>query len=278
MSTAADEELRVLRARAYGPKADIESDPAALERLRHLEEQRQGRPSDVDAPLPDATAAPVMQAAAQPDPGAPAPGADSDAREHPFAALDLPMPEQTSSEGEPATRASSSRTSARMGRILWVAAIVAAAAAASAVTYALVAISPVPASSGAPQIDTLEASSILEIPSGWMGAGPSSATFDFFGLALVQTAGGYINGSTGTDCLTVVRADQVPDKGEYDSSSGWSSNGPVYAACGVGVFPATVEVPIDSDVPKELSERFPGGRALQFVFDGERVGVFLDSE
>lgn len=164
MSTAADDELRVLRARAYGPNADIESDPVALARLRHLEEQRQGRPS------------------------------------------------------------------------------------------------------------------ILEIPSGWMGAGPSSAVFDFFGLALVQTSAGYINGSTGTDCLTVVRADQVPKKGEYDSSSGWSSNGPVYAACGVGVFPATVEVPINSDVPKELSERFPAGRALQFVFDGERVGVFLDSE
>ncbi|WP_159501391.1 hypothetical protein [Microbacterium sp. 18062] len=46
MPGAIDDELAVLRARAYGPDADIQSDPWALARLRELEEAL--RPSDPD--------------------------------------------------------------------------------------------------------------------------------------------------------------------------------------------------------------------------------------
>ena len=37
IDTAAHDELRMLRARAYGPAADIDRDPTAAERLRELE-------------------------------------------------------------------------------------------------------------------------------------------------------------------------------------------------------------------------------------------------
>ena len=184
---------------------------------------------------------------------------------------------QVAPKEEPAERLAAWFT-ARTTRILWVVAILAAAAVSAAVTFALVKISPVAISSGAPQIATLESTSTLEIPAGWMGAGPSSAVFDFYGLALVESAGGYYNGSVGSNCLTVFRADQVPAKDEFDVSEGWSYDGPMYTGCAVGTFPATVEVPFDSNAPEELSERFPSGTALQFVYDGERVGVFLDSE
>lgn len=166
----------------------------------------------------------------------------------------------------------------RTTRILWVVAIVAAAVMSAAVTFALVKVTPVASSSGAPQITTLDATSTLKVPAGWMGAGPSSAVFDFYGLALVETTGGYGGGGIGSECFTVARSDQIPRAEEFDSSNGWSYDGPVYTGCAVGTFPATVEVPFDSNVPKELSERFPSATALQFVYDGERVGVFLDSE
>jgi hypothetical protein len=51
----------------------------------------------------------------------------------------------------------------------------------------------------------------------------------------------------------------------------------MYGACSIGAFPATAEIPIDGDTPDALIERYPAGTALQFVLDGDRVGVFLDS-
>ena len=52
MDTAALEELRALRARAYGPDADIAQDPAAVRRLRELEALSTGSTtrSSIDAP------------------------------------------------------------------------------------------------------------------------------------------------------------------------------------------------------------------------------------
>lgn len=288
MSTAADDELRALRARAYGPTADIENDPAALHRLQQLEAMRQPKPAADDA------VAAVPEVVRQPEPvlsvasgrGEVRPGRGAtDARDDGLdvfaattgSATGAEHPEQAAPKEEPAERLAA-WFSVRTTRILWVVAIVAAAAVSAAITFALVKISPVATSSGAPQIATLESTSTLEIPAGWMGAGPSSAVFDFYGLALVESAGGYYNGSVGSNCLTVFRADQVPAKDEFDVSEGWSYDGPMYTGCAVGTFPATVEVPFDSNAPKELSERFPSGTALQFVYDGERVGVFLDSE
>ena len=53
MDTAALEELRALRARAYGPYADIELDPRAVQRLRELEAQSSG--STTRSPVAAAT-------------------------------------------------------------------------------------------------------------------------------------------------------------------------------------------------------------------------------
>lgn len=283
MSTAADEELRALRARAYGPTADIEDDPAALRRLQQLEARRQPRPVAEDVVPPAPAMEPIdsepMRAAEplirtrrsrrQPE------DAEGDALG--VFATSVDDADAAPPTVEPAERLAA-WFSVRTTRILWVVAIVAAAAMSAAVTFALVKVTPVASSSGAPQIATLDANSDLVIPAGWMGVGPSSAVFDFYGLVIVESSGGYYNGSVGSDCLTVARADQVPDKDDFDSSNGWTYDGPMYTGCTVGAFPATVEVPFDSNVPKELTERFPDGTALQFVYEAERVGVFLDSE
>ncbi|WP_282848062.1 hypothetical protein [Microbacterium oxydans] len=283
MSTAADEELRALRARAYGPTADIEDDPAALRRLQQLEARRQPRPAaeDVVPPAPAVepidseslrAAEPVIRtrrSRRQPE----------DAEGDTLGVLDTSVDD---AEAAPPTAEPAERLAAwfsvRTTRILWVVAIVAAAAMSAAVTFALVKVTPVASSAGAPQIATLDATSDVAIPAGWMGVGPSSAVFDFYGLVIVESSGGYYNGSVGSDCLTVARADQVPDKDDFDSSNGWTYDGPMYTGCAVGAFPATVEVPFDTNTPKELTERFPDATALQFVYEAERVGVFLDSE
>ena len=276
MDTATDQELRALRARAYGPMADIDEDPAALRRLEQLEAMQRAaapavhpataaaevEPEEVRAPEP---AAPGWERAFEVFDPAPADRSDADSAT-PEPAHDEPAPRRPL---WPASFGS---------RVVWVAAIAASAAIASAITYGLVSVTPVASSAGAPQIATLDPLSVSSIPSGWMGAGPSSAVFEFYGLTLVETVGGYGFGTGGTNCLLVVRTNQVPDPDEFDSSSGWGFDGPVYSGCAVGVFPSTVEVPLDGSAPKELTTRFPSGKALQFVFDGEHVGVFLDGE
>lgn len=289
MSTAAEDELRVLRARAYGPTADIENDPAALRRLQQLEAMRQPKPAVADAVMPVPDVEQLGRAARNRSAdsarhetwlgdGAPEPEGDAlDVFADAPADVSADPSDPVAPKEEPAERMAA-WFSERTTTVLWWVAIVAAAAIAAAVTFALVKIAPVAVSSGAPQIATLEPTSALQIPAGWMGAGPSSAVFDFYGLALMETTGGYGGGGIGSECFTVARADQVPKPEEFDASSSWSYDGPIYTGCAVGTFPATVEVPFDSSAPKELSERFPSGTALQFVYDGERVGVFLDSE
>ncbi|WP_349884934.1 hypothetical protein ABRP18_015045 [Microbacterium sp. WHRI 7836] len=283
MSTAADEELRALRARAYGPTADIEDDPAALRRLQQLEARRQPRPRAEDVVPP----APAMETIdSEPTRAAEPVSRTRRSRRQPEDAegdaLGVFDTSADDADAAPPTAEPAERLAAwfsvRTTRILWVVAIVAAAAMSAAVTFALVKVTPVASSAGAPQIATLDATSDVAIPAGWMGVGPSSAVFDFYGLVIVESSGGYYNGSVGSDCLTVARADQVPDKDDFDSSNGWTYDGPMYTGCAVGAFPATVEVPFDTNMPKELTERFPDGTALQFVYEADHVGVFLDSE
>ena len=43
-----------------------------------------------------------------------------------------------------------------------------------------------------------------------------------------------------------------------------------------GVFPATVEFVVAEGMPPAFVERFPIGTSVQFVYDGENVGVFSD--
>lgn len=162
-------------------------------------------------------------------------------------------------------------------RTLWIAAATAAAVAAG-IAYAAVSFTPVSASSGAPQISTLAPTNAIEVPVGFMGAVEDSPAFEFHGLTLFLSSSGF-SGPAIADaaCLMAVTSDQIPAAEDFTTES-WSVEGPIYSGCRVGVFPATIEVPLTADAPAELREAFPDGIALQFVLDGDRVGVFLDSE
>lgn len=284
MDAAADDELRELWARAYGPRADIAGDPSAVRRLEELESSRSAASTGGAAGSQAAGAASVVASVA-----------DSERAElrvvHPSAdasresgdLLDRLHDESTWDESV-APAASHEVTGwpghlARWRAPLWVASVAASAALAASIAYAFAVVPPVSSSAGAPQIETLELTRSGMIAPGWFGAEKDAASAEFSGLTVFLTPGWYADSgerSSENVCLNVVRNDQLPDVRDFTETS-WSFEGQRYAACGVGAFPPTVAVPFDSETPDELAERFPSGVALQFVLDGGRVGVFLDS-
>ncbi|MFF2487324.1 hypothetical protein ACFVSU_13050 [Microbacterium sp. NPDC058062] len=262
MDAATLDELRTLRARAYGPSADIEQDPAALQRLRELEASRDAP----DAEAPDEPS--VLQAHVGPTPvEAPVlPPADDGAE-----LFAIGESSETESDAPASTRRRKPRRPSSQSVALWALSVLGAAALAAGLTYSLTSAPPVEASSGATQVDTLEPDPFIEVPAGWFGAGPSSMAFEYYGLTLFESTGGYTG--MGTDCFAVVATEQMPEL-DADTNS-WSLSGIMYNGCRAGAFPATVQFVIDSNAPQQLRDRFPAGSALQFVFDGSRIGVFL---
>lgn len=262
MDAATLDELRTLRARAYGPSADIDQDPAALRRLHELE----GRRGAPDAAVPVEPSGHQALVQSEPVEAPLLPTADDGAE---IFAVD------ESSATEPdvpvSARARTSRRPSSQTVALWTLSVLGAAALASGLTYSLTSAPPVAAPSGATQIDTLEPDPFIEVPVGWFGAGPSSIAFEYYGLTIFESTGGYA--AVGTDCFAVVATEQMPEL-DADTNS-WSMSGIMYNGCRAGAFPATVQFVVDSNAPQQLRDRFPSDSALQFVFDGSRVGVFL---
>ena len=73
----------------------------------------------------------------------------------------------------------------------------------------------------------------------------------------------------------MIPTEQIPE--EFDAQEGFSIDSTVHSGCRVGGFPGIAQFMIGSDVPEEMRAEFPEGSALRFVFDGDRVGVFLSS-
>ncbi|HZU94425.1 MAG TPA: hypothetical protein VFF85_12435 [Microbacterium sp.] len=267
MDAALDNELRALRARAYGPAADIADDPAAALRLRELEElrvqtQTEAAPSPLTEEAVDAAAEVAIETA---------PVVDAALTHGPVLA------EQE--EQHPIGRRPSFFR--RHWRALWLASIVITAVAAAAITYTVVSCAPVTVSAGAPQIATLTPSPVSEFPTGFFGTTEDTPVWEFHGLTLFLGMGG-INSGAGDRCLNAFDTAQLPTADDVASGSyGYGYGGASYTACEAGVFPATIVVPLDGppgDVtPEALRTHFPEGKALQFVLDGDRIGVFLDS-
>lgn len=278
MDAALADELRALRARAYGPEADIADDPQAVTRLRELEDlhvrSRAGSPRAAEFPEHrDAVRLATSTAAAD---------RDMDAGALPASAEGAPpdvlqdAPDHVPDEHPRAARSS---FIARHRTALWISSLAAAAAAAAAVTYGAVSFAPVAVSSGAPQITTLKPDPTIELPSGWFGRTEDALAWEFYGLTLSLGTTGF-NGTAGDRCLSAFDATRLSTPDDSNGGS-YSYSGVVYSGCQAGVFPATIVVPLDGrpgDVtPESLRARFPDAKALQFVLDGDQVGVFLDS-
>lgn len=258
MDASLREELRTLRERAYAPRSTISHDPAAMERLRELEVQN----ADLRREKSGAALHPSEPAAAETpgDLSATEPVEATAAEERPPPAPPPTLPGSALRRGE---------------RWLWAVSIAAAAALSASITHSLLAMAPVTVSSGAPQIATLEPSALTDVPKGFFGAEAESSAFEYHGLTLFSSKGEAL-GHGATNCLMAVDSNELPVRSEFDENA-WSFSGMMYSGCGAGAFPATLELLLDGDAPEPLRAALPEARAVQFVLDGERVGVFVDS-
>ncbi|MDR6143208.1 hypothetical protein QE375_002762 [Microbacterium foliorum] len=190
MDAAADEELRELRARAYGPHADIATDPAAVRRLEELESSRSaaavrrgGRDHAVIADS-GADGEPAELRVVHPSADAARESSDLLDRLGDEATWEEPIARDAPTDAPPqAGRLTRWRTP------LWAASVVMAAALAAMITYAFASIPPVSSAAGAPQIATLELTRTGAVPPGWFGAEEDVAAVEFYGLTIFATPG-----------------------------------------------------------------------------------------
>ncbi|GAA0489045.1 hypothetical protein [Microbacterium aurantiacum] len=232
MEADAREELRALRARAYGPGADIHEDPVARERLRELEALVQEQARDrADA------ASPPAAASAEPS----KPEGEPDAGREPTSEEPAPEP----------------RSPRRISAGWWAASVVAALAVGAGGAVAVTAVSQ--GAGGAQVIASLPPEPEVPWPR-FLGAetGDSTSFREFYGLATVSAERSW--GGPGSDrCLIVfqtVEADMVGSGSGYQ----W--------ACGTRSFPPSVQFEVGSSnsLPDELRARFPAGTELQFTY------------
>lgn len=242
-------ELERLRARAYGPGADLADDPDAAARLQHLEDiERRHRADSAQIPVAE-------------DP--------------------LPVLEEGAAEGdeiELEERPARPPVVRRLRTLwLWAASLAAVAAVASAASIAATTFAPVARTAGIAQVGTLQPDPAADTEAvTTMGFDSTGilAFADYYGLTAY--AGSTQIDSTGNtaDCLLLVDTADVAGMGDDNSFRG----GFRYGACGAGAFPATVEFVVTPELPDGFRQRFPVGSSVQFVRDGERVGVFSDAE
>ena len=279
-----ERELRELRARAYGPRADIATDPIALRRLEQLEASRAAIP-DSGVVSVDARSASVIADGRVEDRAGDALldrlGDDSLWDDDPDAASTDDVDDAADTAVGPGPTGPGAGRPARLGRkhtVLWVSSVVASAAVAALVTFAVISLQTVSTSSGAPQVDTLRLTPEGAIPPSWFGAGSDVASAEFAGLTIFETPGWTSeSGDRVSDnrCLSVARTSDLLEEGEDEGDS--YVGGPIYGTCGVASFPTALAMPFSDELPDELMERYPSGVAIQFVLDGDRVGVFVDS-
>ncbi|WP_434812244.1 hypothetical protein [Microbacterium sp. bgisy189] len=243
------DELRALRARAYGPDGDIETDAEALARLHPLESERRRAAAPVEPETPDAPVEPIIEAV-------PASIADqpSDA-----------VPEAAASDAANVDPALAPRQRLRRRTIwLWVASLVVVAIITAMVTTAITAIRPISAATGAVQVASLDPDPTVELPDeSWF---PRQSTFySYEGYTIAHP----LPNTWGEgDCIMVFRLDS------FDGAGGYT--GPMHYGCGAGVFFPAARFAIDENAPDQIRETYADGTAISFELDGELLGVFID--
>ncbi|WP_040166436.1 hypothetical protein [Microbacterium gorillae] len=237
MNDESDRELRALRARAYGPAADIGADEAARSRLAELEQDR--RPG-ADTSAAQRRAPRVGVADVPPAATSPVPPTVPDAE------VTVPAPI--------ATPASPWRVSGRVG-LIWAGSVAAAIVVSGLVATAL--IPPVPLITGA----THEASLPVDPGFAWEGWGSDRGFATFFGMRpMVFEVSGQ------QSCLFVAEDAKI----NRESSSFRGVNA---SACGTKAMPAVATLLIDENCPTALRDRFGDGTSLRFVLQDSAVDV-----
>lgn len=252
-------ELRALRERAYGPDADIHDDPEALARLEKLEAANAPVRAEREAAAP---AEPAQHVDASTDLSEDAGRADDAAETPPGEAL--PGPASSAPPGV-AVRLWRWMPALWVGSILVAVAVAVAATASS--TFAIFApIAHAPAQ-GRQLAVLMQQDDPVTVS--FLGGTNARSYGDFHGITVLMPAAGSFGAEQGSSCLIVVPTSDV-------TSSSEAFSGPLYNGCSAGAFSATVNVPVTVHLPPSLTSVVPVGRGLQFVHDGDRVGVFVD--
>lgn len=257
MDERADDELSVLRRRAYGPDADIDGDAAALDRLRELENR--GRVRETVAVPPDDVSQPHTAADRRPA------GSSSAVASRSSADIDVLLARVEAQED---VQASAALTPPRIGRALligWAASIVVVAVAVGALVFGLASLRPVSAVSGARQVASLDQT--VPSPTGedaWFGSPTATTYYSYSGL-IVVVAENLLGPTTTGRCLVITSVAAL---------SGEDASRPSVPACGAEPFHPTASILVERSSPDALRAAFPVGTALQFVWDGTAVAVF----
>lgn len=242
-------ELRELRARAYGPAADISRDAEALSRLIELE-QHASNPTRKPA-----------EAAAPPGRSAD----DADGIEEPAAEPDQSAPTTEAAQlpptGEP-HRWALGRNTMYVGIGIFTATV----AAAVALTATATTTAPL-------YSETRHETTLTVDPSFSWSMFPDENTrgfTEYLGLTVVATHW-EDEDAAATECLDLYLTARIVSESN-------SYSGTAFSGCGSGSFPAAVVVPIDQSLPESLRQTFPNDTALQFVLHGSTIDVYSDAE
>ncbi|MDQ2669689.1 MAG: hypothetical protein M3Y31_03580 [Gemmatimonadota bacterium] len=253
-----DDELERLRARAYGPDADIAGDPAALRRLEKLEAQHR-------------------DAAAEPEPASPAETSEADEE----AADGGEAAEEEQAKDEPKRERPKGKTDAAPPRrrivrwlpAIWAVSLLVAASVAATMTFTATStlLRPVPGGD-ARQVATIELGSDFLAPRflGMEQRSDSRGERSWYGLTILVVRGTWY-GDTEDECLVIMRQADVDPNSD-------SLSGPLYTGCSAGHLPAVLQLRVNDAMPDALLEQFPVGTGLRFVLDESRVGVFVAAD
>ncbi|MBG6054584.1 hypothetical protein IWX81_000974 [Salinibacterium sp. CAN_S4] len=252
MREALDEELRILRARAYGPGADIHADPLALDRLQQLEGAGRESTSVLDADKPELGLDPLpveSPEVIQPD---------VDHRELQRARLASLMGSVVAYLG-----------SVRRSTWLIVAGILVVASILATALTIVQRVQTDPLQTGATQVARLSVDPGFEIPDVFgVPAGSEQlgqAFQDLHGLRTVVNPTGFSGFESTDDCIVI-----------YAPLERGGFSGLFFSGCAAEEFPAMAQFRSNVDgFPAELREAFPDSTGLQFVYDRENNEVVV---
>jgi hypothetical protein len=255
MGEADDRELRELRERAYGRNPDLHLDPESWERLRLLEsaQVRAGRVHEGENPVPadDAELEPV-----------------DDLPDEPGEPPESPARRLLVSGGR-------WLRGLRRSTVLIVLGVAAFTAALVTLLVLVQRVQSDPLQIGAQQVARLGVDTGYEVPLVFQGAfaadsGPEPHGFEpFHGLRAVLTRTNFLFADGGSMCL-----DLYPERNITTTTD--SFQGPLFAGCAAGGFPAIVQFRVDMEgLPAEIVSAFPNATALQFVYDREHDEVVV---
>ncbi|MFK0402723.1 hypothetical protein ACIQTT_10365 [Microbacterium sp. NPDC090225] len=250
-----DDELRALRARAYGRDADIDGDPAALARLRALEAD--AVPVGV-MPQRAVEPSPVAEVAVVPPPAAP-PAAPEDIDAPPRADDASAEPEHPSP-----SRLRTLFTPRPSAPWLWLGAACIALAAFGSAAIAVAVRSADPRLVAEIAVDP-DAS----WPESFGETGPDFALFEeFAGLTIVRGLEWLPTDESDASCIVAIDTTELLNDSGGFQIAGW--------ACEAGSFPATLRFEVSPSQPQELRDRFGDGTGLELIMRGDRIEVFAD--